>query len=144
MGTPDPIDGLKRFLNQLKKKRTKDCRLTRAKFEKQADILWHEEDKNWLITEWQVLDSLGSWSRDPGTNDEGYVYPFAPVLWVDSDTALVSRVFEGSWTLYLIWRVGQDFGFRNLTGVEAVMVSRWNYKAALTGFGFTPGNAPPA
>lgn len=144
MATRDPVEGLKRFLNQLKRKRTTACRVTRAEFAERPDIDWDEEGKNFLVTQWQVMDSLGHWSRDPGTDDEGRVYPFAPAFWVDTDTALVSWVLEGTWTLYLVWRVGQDFGFRRLSGVEAVTVSRWNYQAAMAGFGFSPGGAPPA
>jgi hypothetical protein len=131
----DPAKQLKSYLTGLKKKKLRDGRMA---YQQYLDLgigasCWYKPlTTNWLVFEWQVWVSLQSYGRHPNANtfaDANNQRPLATPFGVDDTTVLYVGADEGEreWEYALVWRVGDDFGFRILSRSEVEQVSNFNH-----------------
>lgn len=149
MAKRDPADQLKKFLTALKKKKLRDGRLTHTEH---ADLgsgaaCWYKRNStNWLVYEWQVWVSLQGYGRHPKVFAEPYCEtPLATPFVVDDTTVLYVGADEGEreWEYILVWRVGDDFGFRILGEAEVKKVSDFNHAMVRNSLGMRFDRLPP-
>lgn len=152
MAKPDPGEQLKKFLTALKKKKLRDDRVAHSDpDEHQDDEVWYGRSGiNWLIREWQVWMSLQFYGRHPKTvtssDVEVYSAPLAAPFQVDAETVLYAgqrEVESDGWMFVLVWRVGEDFGFRTLTEAETEKVSALHHEMLRGMLGIRFNRLPP-
>ena len=149
MAKRDPGEQLKKFLIALKKKKLRDGRMD---YQQYLDLgvgasCWYKPlTTNWLIYEWQVWVSLQGYGRHPKQfADPHYERPLAAPFVVDDKTFLYVGADEGEqeWEYILVWRVGDDFGFRILSETEAEKVSDFNHAMCRNLLGMRFDRLPP-
>ncbi len=152
MANRDPAERLKKFLTGLTRKKPRDGRAAHSDTEaREADEVWYgRSGTNWLIREWQVWMSLQFYGRNPRTvtssDVEVYSAPLAAPFQVDAETVLYAgqRASEShGWMLVLVWRVGEDFGFRTLTEAETEKVSALHHEMLRGMLGIRFSRLPP-
>lgn len=152
MAKRDPAERLKSLLARLKRQKLRDGRVSRTDAEVQSeDEGWLSgSGTNWLICEWQVWMSLGFYARSAATavpDDDWFdLTPLAAPFVVDERTILHvgQRELEvQGWTYLLVWRVGEDFGFRTLSGAEVDQVSDLHHEMLCGLLGIRLDRLPP-
>lgn len=143
MAKLEPAEGLKRYLNRLKKGRLYNGTMTYAQSKRITSELGIRDGRNYSANEWQVWDELMMYASKPCHDRYGQCHEYAPAHWVDDDTVLVTTKTD-FWAVYLIWRLpgGSYFGVRTLTAAEAAEVSKWNHRALRAKLGFDPKKLP--
>ncbi len=133
-----PEDELKRYLKALKRKRIKDGReIDRRK-------VWTKL-RNWLLSAEELRSFLYPCLADELPDDTlRETEAFGPSYWVDENTVLVTRTkYRGGYIVYsldqyLVWRIGADFGYRQLSYAERLRVCQWSQRMLRAGLGFAP------
>ena len=152
MAKRDPAERLKQFLSALKKKKLRDDRVAHSDPDAhQGDEVWYGRPGiNWLVHEWQVWMSLQFYGRHPKTVTSGelevYSAPLAAPFQVDAETVLYAGQRQSEshgWMLVLVWRVGEDFGFRTLTEAETEKVSALHHEMFRGMLGIRFNRLPP-
>lgn len=143
MAKRHPVEGLKRFVNRLKKQKPTDAR--RLPESRGGGNGLYARYRNWLVHEWQLWECLLMYPREPCRDREGVFRHFAPAYWVDEETALVTTSIEkwDGWAVCLVWRAGTDYCVRYLSDEELATLSDWNHRMMRADFGFDP-RKPPA
>lgn len=139
----DPAEGLKRYLNRLKREMMWNGAMTYEQSKRMTSELGTRAGRNHWAHEWQVWEELMMYTSEPCHDLYGRRYQYAPAHWVDDDTVMVTTRTD-IWAVYLVWRVPDSdyFGVRLLSDAEAKEVSKWNHRALRAKLGFDPKKLP--
>lgn len=142
MAKRDPAEGLRRFVERLKKQKPTDCR--RPPSNPGGGNEAYARYQNWLLHEWQLRECLLAYHSKTCRDRAGDFRHFAPAYWVDEETALITTSIEkwDGWAVCLVWRVGTDYCVRYLSDEELAAVSEWNHRMMRAEFGFEPRKPP--